>query len=65
MKEKIKGGVISFIHRSIICLCILCVAFAMKRFFPKAWELCDRAIEKNVDIYAVREKISDLMKEIL
>ena len=65
MKEKHKKALISFIYRSVICLCIFCLAFAAKRFFPGAWNPVYDMLTTNIKIDKAALYLKKLFTEII
>lgn len=65
MKEKIKKASVSLLYRSIICLCLFGLVFALSRFFPEMREKIKSIFTKSIDITVAGKSLSSFFKEIL
>lgn len=65
MKEKIKKSAMSFLYRSVVCLCLFALAFLAKRFVPQVWGKCAGVFVKNINVKIAGEHLCLFLKEIL
>lgn len=65
MREKIKKSAMSLLYRSIICLCLFGIVFALSRFFPELSEKIKAVFTKTIDITVAGKNLGNFFKEIL
>ncbi len=65
MKEKIKKTAISLLYRSIICLCLFGIVFALSRFFPETREKIKSIFTQTIDLTVAGKTLCNFFKEIL
>ncbi len=65
MKEKIKKSAMSFLYRSVVCLCLFAIAFIAKRFVPQVWEKCTGVFVKNINVKVAGEHLKLFLSDIL
>lgn len=65
MKEKFKKKAVSLLYRSIICLCLFGLVFAISRFFPETREKIKSIFTESIDLTVAGKSLMRFFGEIL